>query len=99
MRRILGGRRVTGIKLGILLALLGTLYGALSNIMVLVFMTIKTGAHAHGPEYTTFQIDWIINQLPYWAVAGLLAGIGFGLLFGHSDSETYMENMELQGEI
>ncbi len=59
---------------------LGLLLGLGSPIAILLLMTLKTGLHAHGPEYTPAQINWIITQIPLWTISGLTAGFGLGLL-------------------
>jgi hypothetical protein len=41
-------------------------------------MAVKTGLHAHGPEFTPAEINWVLQQTPIWTAAGLLAGLGLG---------------------
>jgi hypothetical protein len=43
-------------------------------------MILKTGIHAHGPEYTARELAWVWTQLPLWGGVGALTGLGFGLL-------------------
>lgn len=57
----------------------GLLFGLGSALLTLLFMAVKTGLHAHGPEFTPPEITWMLNQIPWWAAAGLLAGLAFGL--------------------
>jgi hypothetical protein len=76
----LGGQIVTLSKWLIATAVLGLLFGLGSGLLTLVFMAVKTGLHAHGPEFTIQQIRWVIQQIPLWTIAGLLAGLGLGLL-------------------
>jgi hypothetical protein len=61
---------------------LGLLLGLGSSLLTLVFMAVKTGLHAHGPEFTLQEIQWVGQQLPLWAAAGLLIGLGMGMLTG-----------------
>lgn len=61
-------------------AVLGLGLGLGSAVFTLILMAVKTGLHAHGPEFTTAEINWVLGQVPVWAVTGLLTGIGFGLL-------------------
>ncbi len=61
-------------------AVCGTTWSVGTLLLTLFFMALKTGLHAHGPEFTPEQITWVIQQLPLWGVSGLLAGIGIGLL-------------------
>jgi hypothetical protein len=55
-------------------------YGMGLVLLSLFLMAVKTGLHAHGPEYTVYELVWVWNQLPLWAVAGSLVGLGIGLL-------------------
>jgi hypothetical protein len=43
-------------------------------------MALKTGLHAHGHEFTRAEIAWVLGRTPLWALAGLFAGLGVGLL-------------------
>ncbi|MFQ5419660.1 MAG: hypothetical protein ACE5EY_04785 [Anaerolineae bacterium] len=61
-------------------AVTGLLLGLGSGLLTLAFMIIKTGLHAHGPEFTAVQINWVIRQTPIWTAAGFLAGLGLGLV-------------------
>ncbi len=80
MQRYLGGRAVSvGAWVGIT-AVLGLLTGIISVGMTLVFMAVKTGLHAHGPEFTQAELSWVMQQLPLWGIVGLLAGTAVGLL-------------------
>lgn len=76
----LGGRVVKGWKWWAGTAVTGLLLGLGSGLLTLVFMAIKTGLHAHGPEFTPAEINWVLQQTPIWTTAGLLAGLGWGLL-------------------
>lgn len=62
-------------------AVLGLLLGTGSSVLTLLLMVVKTGLHGHGPEFTLAQINWVWEQLPLWAVIGLLGGGGLGLLW------------------
>ena len=64
-------------------AVLGLLFGAGSSLLTLAAMAVKTGLHAHGPEFTPVEIIWVWQQLPLWATAGLLAGLGAGLVISN----------------
>lgn len=67
--RFIGWATGSGVALGCGLALL-----------TLFLMALKTGLHAHGPEYTPQEVAWVWRQLPLWAGVGTLAGLGLGLL-------------------
>ena len=58
----------------------GLAYGMGLVLLTLFLMAVKTGLHAHGPEYTAYELVWVWNQLALWAVAGSLVGLGMGLL-------------------
>lgn len=58
----------------------GLAFGLGLVALVLCLMALKTGLHAHGPEYTRQEIVWVWSQLPVWGGAGALAGLGVGLL-------------------
>lgn len=76
----LGGRLVDGWMWWGGTAVTGLLFGLGSGLLTLVFMAVKTGLHAHGPEFTPAEINWLLRQTPIWTTAGLLAGLGWGLL-------------------
>ena len=79
-RRLAG--KMVGPGVGLLLtAVSGLILGAGSGLLSLVFMAIKTGLHAHGPEFSQAEIDWVFAQLPLWTAVGLLAGLGLGLIW------------------
>ena len=61
-------------------AAVGLAYGVGLALLTLLLMAIKTGLHAHGPEYGGREIVWVWNQLPLWAGVGVLVGLGIGLL-------------------
>jgi hypothetical protein len=76
----LGGRVLDGWQWWGATAVTGLLFGLGSSLLTLVFMAVKTGLHAHGPEFTPNEINWILQQVPLWSAAGLLAGLGLGQL-------------------
>lgn len=80
LQKIIGGRVLTGWRWWGGTAVTGLLFGLGSGILTLAFMAVKTGLHAHGPEFSPIQINWLLNQLPIWSAAGLLFGLGLGLL-------------------
>ncbi len=65
----------------LLSALAGFLIGLFSALLTLFFMALKTGLHAHGPEFTPQEIAWVVQQTPFWAGVGLLVGLSVGLLW------------------
>lgn len=62
----------------------GAYVGLATAVSVLLLLVLKTGLHAHGPELTPAEISWVIQRAPWWSGAGLLAGLGLGLLTAHS---------------
>jgi hypothetical protein len=80
-QRWLGGKRVgQGVGVGVT-AVTGLLIGSGSVMMVLIFMAVKSGLHAHGAEFSPAEIDWLFSQLPLWTAVGLLTGFGLGLVW------------------
>jgi hypothetical protein len=78
--RVLGGKRLTfGIWL-LLSVVLGSLFGLGSALLTVILMILKTGLHAHGPEFSALEINWIVQQIPWWTLGGMLGGLGLGLL-------------------
>lgn len=60
--------------------IMGALLGFGSVVITLLWMAVKTGLHAHGPEFSTAEITWLMQQAPLWTTAGLLGGAGVGLV-------------------
>lgn len=80
-QRFLAGQTLTRPRWLLLVASSGLAAGLGSGLLSLLFMALKTGLHAHGPEFTAEQIAWVVGRIPYWTLGGLLAGLGIGLLF------------------
>lgn len=79
-QRWLAGRRLSRLVWLALCAALGAILGFNSGMFTLLFMALKTGLHAHGPEFSPAQIEWLLGQLPWWTSAGLLAGTGIAVI-------------------
>lgn len=79
-KRTLSGRILSLRRWLMIMALGGLILGLGSAFLTLFFMAMKTGLHAHGPEFTSIEVNWVVQQMPIWAAAGLVAGLGFGLL-------------------
>ena len=80
VQRILGGNRLSARHWVLYSAGLGLFIGLGSAFLTLILMAVKTGLHGHGPEFTQAEIEWVIGQIPLWTLAGLIAGVGLGLL-------------------
>ncbi len=78
--RYLGGRVVSPGRFVGGAAAVGLLFGACLALLTLFLMTLKTGIHAHGPEYTLREIAWVWAQMPLWSGVGALVGLGLSLL-------------------
>ncbi len=78
--RWFGSRPLTVGRAAALGAAVGLAWGAALVPAVFLLMALKTGLHAHGPEYTTAQISWIVGQWPFWVGAGVLSGVGLALV-------------------
>ncbi len=84
LQKYLAGR-VLPVGWGLLVtAVLGALAGGGIVVLTLLFMALKTGLHAHGPEFSAAELSWVVQQAPLWIVVGLLAGLGCGLLMAAS---------------
>jgi hypothetical protein len=79
-RVVAGGKRLPAWKWMGVTAVTGLAIGFFSAILTLVFMAVKTGLHAHGPEFRPQEISWLIQQIPFWTTGGFLAGLGVGLI-------------------
>ncbi|HSH05182.1 MAG TPA: hypothetical protein VLL52_21890 [Anaerolineae bacterium] len=77
-RRWLGGE---GWRWWLQLGLGGVLWGGSSVGLTLLLMVLKTGLHAHGPEFSPAEIGWVGEQWVVWMVVGGLVGMGVGMLF------------------
>ena len=77
---------LTGPRRLLAAAALGLLVGAGVPLVTLALMALKTGLHAHGPEFTVAEISWVASRLPWWAAGGGLAGLGAALLLEGSGS-------------
>jgi hypothetical protein len=58
----------------------GLVLGAAAVFVTLFFMAVKTGLHAHGPEFTPAEIRWVVDQLPLWAITATLTTLGLASL-------------------
>ncbi|GJM40005.1 MAG: hypothetical protein DHS20C20_02870 [Ardenticatenaceae bacterium] len=86
-QRWLGGKSV-GKSVGVMVtAVSGGLLGAGSALLTFVLMAVKTGLHAHGPEFTQADIAWVWHMLPLWTAVWLLVGLGVGLLWAGMGTE------------
>jgi hypothetical protein len=84
-QRWLGGRQL-GRGWGVLVtAVSGGLFGVGSALLTFVFMAVKTGLHAHGPEFTQAEIVWVWDVAPLWTAVWLLVGLGIGLIWAGSE--------------
>lgn len=80
LQKQLGGKSFSRGKVVGITAVSGLAFGLVSALLTLFFMAVKTGLHAHGPEFSQAEIEWVINQIPLWTIAGLLLGLGIGLI-------------------
>ena len=63
------------------MALTGAFIGALSSVTTPLLMLFKDLRHAHiFPDYPPEMMLAILERMPFWALAGGLAGIGISLL-------------------
>ena len=93
-QRWLGGKMV-GRGLGVLVTTLsGAGLGAGSALLTLVAMAVKTGLHAHGPEFTQAEIAWVWNIVPLWTAVWFLVGLGVGLIWAGAGGDTGKSEIE-----
>ena len=78
--RVLAGRKLALGSWLLVTAVFGALLGLGSALLALLLMAVKTGLHAHGPEFSAGEVKWVVQQIPLWTVVGLLGGLGLGLL-------------------
>jgi hypothetical protein len=78
--RWLGGRSLSLASWLSVSTAAGLVLGAASVLLTLFLMALKTGLHAHGPEFTPGEIADLWLRLPLWTVAGALLGLGGGLI-------------------
>jgi hypothetical protein len=58
----------------------GGIAGSLLPLLIILLMTLKTGLHAHGAEFTPQEIVWVGQQFRLWGISGGLFGLGFSVL-------------------
>lgn len=80
IQRLLGGRHLALPVWLATAAVAGLLAGAGAALLTLFLMAVKTGLHAHGPEFGPAEVAAVWAQLPLWSLVGLLLGLGMGLL-------------------
>lgn len=78
--RYAAGRRLTVHRWYVAATLGGLLLGATCLGLALALMAVKTGLHAHGPEFRLAEIHWVLRQWAAWPAAGALLGAGIGLI-------------------
>ena len=76
----MGGRRFSRVGWLLFAGFLGIAVAVATTVFTLLLMALKTGLHAHGPEFTIVEIEWVLMQFPWWTGAGMLAGLGLGLI-------------------
>ncbi len=78
--RFFRGRTIPLIQWLAIIGLTGLLCGFSISWLTIFLMVIKTGLHGHGPEITSAEISWLVNQVSLWSAVGLLTGLGIGVL-------------------
>ena len=80
IQKQLSGKQVSKGKFLLITAVSGLCFGLGCGLLTLFFMAVKTGLHAHGPEFSQAELEWVLHQIPLWTLAGLLLGLGSGLV-------------------
>jgi len=79
IQKYAGGRLVRRWVVVVKTAVVGVLFALSTIVLTLTFMVLKTGIHGHGAEFSSYEINQLIENLPIAMLAGLLAGAGMGL--------------------
>jgi hypothetical protein len=79
-QRFMAGRTFSAVGGLLTMGLWGLALGVGTTLMTLFMMVLKTGLHAHGPEFSMAEITAVWEQIPLWSLVGLLIGLGAGLL-------------------
>jgi hypothetical protein len=59
----------------------GAFAGLALTPLTIILMILKTGLHLHdGPDFTPYQMARVVEWTPLWISAGLLIGLGAGLV-------------------
>jgi hypothetical protein len=80
IHRILGGTVLSPVGWLLGFTLSGLVAGAGIPLLTLLLMVVKTGLHAHGPEFSAAEFVWVASNIPVWTGGGLLAGAGLALI-------------------
>jgi hypothetical protein len=55
--------------------------GLLLAPLAILLMALKSGLHGHGtPDFSPGQLQAVFSRMPFYTMAGILIGTGFGLL-------------------
>ncbi len=79
--RFLAGRELSIRQLVAIFLAAGLFLGLGSTLFTLAAMILKTGLHAHGPEFSQAELLWVTRQASIWSVAGMCGGLGAAMLF------------------
>ncbi|MGW8144638.1 MAG: hypothetical protein ACWGN2_09605 [Anaerolineales bacterium] len=61
-------------------SLIGIAAGLAIAPLAILLMALKSGIHGHGtPEFSIPQMQAVLSRTPYFALSGLLIGLGTGL--------------------
>ena len=61
-------------------SLVGISAGLAVAPIAILLMALKSGIHGHGtPDFTVAQMQAVLTRTPFFALSGLLVGLGSGL--------------------
>jgi hypothetical protein len=79
-QRLMAGKAFSVVGGLLTMALWGLALGMGTALITFFLMILKTGLHAHGPEFSMVEIMAVWGQIPLWSLVGVLIGLGLGFL-------------------
>ena len=81
------------------LGLGGALTGLAVTPTAVIFISFKSGLHAHGfPDFPLVQVRDLLYSTPLWVLVGLLAGLGLGLGMKRKDGMEELGSGDSSGQ-
>ena len=81
------------------LGLGGALTGLAVTPTAVIFISFKSGLHAHGfPDFPLVQVRDLLYSTPSWVLVGLLAGLGLGVWMKWKDGGEELGSGDSNGQ-